>query len=207
MKNTAQNSTVGFRFTAQVFIRAAIVAIIIGCTLVLINQFDAIFGQSQLQYLPMSLAFITPFVVVSLSQVFGARAAKKLLLQGSSILRLQQGFFQIVLSHGIPLRAIIMGIVAGSVNTAIVATINLSVGKDLDQLPFPLILQALTLPIIFGALSQVLSFRRVIKGGALNDFSHDTFFAAHETTRRAGLAVARSSLAFAATQQNDFQPE
>ena len=135
MENSTQNSTTGFHFTAPVFIRAAIVAIIIGSTLVLINQSEALFGQSQLQLLPMSLAYFTPFVVVSLSQVFGARAAQRLLVQGTAILRLQQGFFQTVLSHGIPLRAIIMGIIAGSVNTAIVVTVNLSVGKGLEQLP------------------------------------------------------------------------
>ena len=167
MENTArkptQDSGSSFHFTVQVFVRAAIVAVIIGSALVLVNQSEALFGHSQLQLLPMSLAFITPFVVVSLSQVFGARAAQKLLMQGSNVLRLQQGFFQTVLSHGIPLRAIIMGIVAGSVNTAIVATVNLSAGKGLDQLPFPLILQALTLPIIFGALSQAISFRRAIR--------------------------------------------
>ncbi len=163
MENSAQNSEAGVHFTTQVFVRAAIVAIILGSTLVLINQSEALFGPSQLQLLPLSLAYITPFVVVSLSQIFGARAAQKLLRQGSSILRLQQGFFQTVLSHGIPMRAIIMGIVAGSVNTAIVAAVNLSAGKGLDQLPLPLILQALTLPIIFGALSQALSFRRTIK--------------------------------------------
>ena len=167
MENTKHSSAIdlegGFHFTAQVFIRAAIVAIIIGSALVLINQFDAIFGQTKLQLLPMALAYFTPFVVVSLSQVFGARAAEKLLVQGSSILRLQQGFLQTVLSHGIPLRATIMGVVAVVANTAIVAAVNLSAGKGLDQLPFPLILQALTLPIIFGALSQAISFRRTIK--------------------------------------------
>ncbi len=161
--NTAQESEVGFQFTAQVFIRAAIVSIIIGSTLVLINQNEALFGQPELQLLPMFLAYFTPFVVVSLSQVFGAKAANILLLQGAGTLQLQQGFFQTVLSHGIPLRAIFMGIVVGSVNTAIVAMVNLAAGKGLDQLPFPLILQALTLPIIFGALSQAISFRRAIK--------------------------------------------
>ena len=162
-RKSTQNSEADVRFTIQVFIRAAIAAIIIGSTLVLINQSEALFGQSQLQLLPMSLAYITPFVVVSLSQVFGARAAQKLLMRPSELLRLQQGFLQTVMSHGIILRSIIMGIVAGSLNTAIVAAVNLSAGKGLDQLPFPLILQALSLPIIFGALSQALSFRRTIK--------------------------------------------
>ena len=36
-------------------------------------------------------------------------------------------------------------------------------GQGLDQLPLPLIAQALTLPVLFGALSQAVSFRRSIK--------------------------------------------
>lgn len=162
MEITTRNTTVGFHFTAQIFIRAGVVAMFIGSILLLVNQNEALFGQSRLQLLPMSLAYITPLVVVSLSQVFGTRAAQKLLAQDLDILRLQQGFFQTVMSYGIPLRAVTMGIVAGGINTTIVATVNLSAGKGLDQLPFPLILQAFTIPIIFGALSQALSFRRVL---------------------------------------------
>jgi hypothetical protein len=159
MENDVQNNLTNHSLALQIIKRAAIFAIIIGSTLTLINQFDALFGSADLQKLPLILVYLTPFLVVGLSQVFGIREARKSLLLNAYI---PQDFFTIMLSHNIPLRAVILGLAAGGTNTIIVATTNLSTGLGFDQLPIDLILQALTLPIIFGALSQALSFRRTI---------------------------------------------
>ena len=63
----------------QVFTRSAIVAVILGSTLVLVNQLDAVFGASHIQWLPLTLAYLTPFLVVGISQAFGIREARKTL--------------------------------------------------------------------------------------------------------------------------------
>ncbi len=51
----------------------------------------------------------------------------------------------------------------GSTNTAIVTASALLAGRGLDELPTALIVQAVTLPAIFGALSQTLAYRRTAK--------------------------------------------
>ena len=75
---------------------------------------------------------------------------------------LRESFAATLFGHGIPARAVALGLAAGAVNTAIVASAALMAGRGLDQLPVALIVQALTLPTLFGALSQAVSFRRVI---------------------------------------------
>jgi hypothetical protein len=144
----------------QVLGRAAIVAIIIGSILTLLNQPDAIFGTAKIHWLALTLVYLTPFIVVSASQVFGIRAAREF---ATRITVFSESFVETLFSHGIPTRAIAMGLAAGSINTAITITDNLLSGRDLDTLPVALIAQALTLPAVFGVLSQTLSFRREIR--------------------------------------------
>jgi len=143
----------------QITKRSAIVALAIGISLTFVNQWEAIFADAPLQLLPMGLVFITPFITVSISQIWGVRAARTILQQGKPrIPTLVTALF----SHGIPVRAVLLGGVMGSLNTAIVLLGTLPENQQLAQLPTPLILQAITLPIIFGALSQALSLRRTI---------------------------------------------
>lgn len=75
-----QSKTASHRGTAQikaVFHRAAIVAVILGTGLTVVNQSDAVLGSADLQWLPLFLVYLTPFVVVSASQVMGLQAAAK----------------------------------------------------------------------------------------------------------------------------------
>lgn len=165
MKNAAQNNQTNYSLALQIIKRATILAIIIGSALTLINQFDALFGSARLQKLPLILVYLTPFIVVGVSQVFGIREARKALLLNAYI---PQGFIATILSHHILIRAVILGLAVGGTNTIIVATTNFTAGHGFDQLPTSLILQALTLPIIFGALSQALSFRRTVSQSTKN---------------------------------------
>ncbi len=144
----------------QVLRRAAIIAAILGSTLAILNQSDAIFGKAEIQWLRLILVYLTPFLVVSLSQALGLRAARK---ASARMTGLGESFFATLTSHGIPARAFALGLAAGTINTAIVASAALIAGDGLDRLPLALIAQALTLPILFGALSQAMSFRRAIR--------------------------------------------
>lgn len=136
-----------------IFKRAAIIAIFLGSVLTLINQPDAVLGNAKFQILPLAMVFLTPFLVVSISQVLGIRAARKLNMHGKL-----DGFVGTMFAHGILIRAIALGLAIGTTNILIVIVVN-SI-QSLDQLPLALMIQGLTLPILFGAISQTLSFRR-----------------------------------------------
>jgi hypothetical protein len=144
----------------QVLTRATIIAAVLGSALVLLNQSAAIFGDAEIQLLPLALAYLTPFIVVSLSQILGAREARA---ASAWMTEFRESFAQTLVSHGIPARAVAIGLVAGGINTAIVAVDSLLAGRGLDQMPLALIAQAVTLPIVFGALSQTLAFRRTTR--------------------------------------------
>ena len=159
MENSIQNNSTSFDQPIQIIKRSAIIALIIGSVLSILGQSNVLFGGADIQILPMILAFLTPLTVVAFSQVFGIRAARRAL----SINYNETPYFvRTLFSHGIPARAVATGLVAGGTNTFIVVIAILLTGQGIDQLPTALILQALTLPIIFGALSQALSFRRTI---------------------------------------------
>jgi len=61
--------------SAAVLIRAAAIALVLGSILSLVNQADAIFGTEQLQLLPLILVYATPFIVVTVSHLFGVNGA------------------------------------------------------------------------------------------------------------------------------------
>ena len=47
----------------NIYIKALMVAVIVGSILLLINQFDAIFGQSNFRLIPAVLTYCVPFIV------------------------------------------------------------------------------------------------------------------------------------------------
>ncbi len=148
----------------QVLLRAAAVAVLIGSVLTLVNQSDAVTGSGQIEWLPLVLVFITPFLVVSASQVFGTREARR--SAGRTGYR-RESFIGTLLSHGILGRAIALSLAVGGTNTAIVAASALLAGRGLDELPAALIVQAVTLPAIFGVLSQTLAYRRTAEASVM----------------------------------------
>ena len=144
----------------DIFGRAGLVALVLGSILTLVNQAGAIFGGATFDYLQLALVYILPFALVTISQALGTqRAIMDARLYGGHGLG-KETLLDTVLAHGIPLRALIVGTLAGSVNASISLTAALLNGANLDSLPLAPFAQAYTLPIIFGLLSQAITYRR-----------------------------------------------
>lgn len=143
-----------------VFVRSAILAGVIGSVLTLINQSGWIFGKDSLQLLPLILAFITPFIVVTLSQVVAERRAYSDMFTKPLPSR-PKGFLATTISHGIPLRAVAIGLLLGSVNATLIIVHNLVLTSDSFPIPVALLTQSYSLPILFGILSQTITYKRV----------------------------------------------
>lgn len=146
-----------------ILLRATIAAAVIGTILTLVAQPDALLGHAAVQWLPLILVYATPFVVVTLSQILGVREARRAIAARTPV---AGSFFATAASHGILPRAVLMGLAAATVNTAIVALANLLAGNGLSAVPLTLVAQALVLPALFGVLSQTLAFRRAVAGAA-----------------------------------------
>ena len=146
---------------ADVIRRAGIVALFLGTALTPANQSGAVFGDGAVQILPLVLVYATPFIVVAISQMFGARRAH-IDARGAHALP-QESFVTTALSHAIPLRSVAMGLIVGSVNTSIVVIAALMDGADLANLPVAFIGQAFVLPMLFGLISQAISYRRAAR--------------------------------------------
>ncbi len=143
-----------------VLLRAGLVGLVLGSVLTLANQFDALFGGGTLELLPLGLVYATPFVVVTLSQVLGMRRAV-LDARRRPLTDLRSGsLLTTAMSRGIPLRALLLGLIAGSVNTSVSAAASYAEYGNLSALPAALIGQAFVLPVLFGLLSQAISYRR-----------------------------------------------
>jgi len=50
----------------NIIIKALMVAVIVGSILLVINQFDALFGQSNIRLIPAVLTYCVPFIVFML---------------------------------------------------------------------------------------------------------------------------------------------
>ncbi len=145
--------------TRATFLRAAIVAVIIGSILTLINQPGWVVGRDSLRLLPLILVFLTPFAVVTVSQVAGARRAY-IDSVGHRAAASPEGFVATIVSHGIPARAVAIGLALGSLNAIIVLADALLRSGDLAAVSVVPLGQAYALPLLFGALSQTISYRR-----------------------------------------------
>ena len=145
--------------TRATFIRAAIVAVIIGGILTLINQPGWVVGSDPLRLLPFILVFLTPFAVVAISQVAAVRRAFIDTVRHRTPTS-PQGFFTTTISHGIPARAVAIGLTIGSINAIIILAGVLLQSGDLAAVPVSLLGQAYALPLVFGVVSQVVSYRR-----------------------------------------------
>jgi methyl-accepting chemotaxis protein len=60
----------------NIVIKALMVATIVGSILLLINQFDALFGQSRLRLLPAILTYCVPFIVFMLGNTINTTSKK-----------------------------------------------------------------------------------------------------------------------------------
>ncbi len=150
-----------------VFLRATIIAVVIGSVLTLINQSGWTAGREPLQLLPLILVFLTPFAVVTIAQVAGVRQAH-IDSSGHGGPARPESFIATAVSHGIPARAAAIGLVFGSVNVVITLADAYLRSGDLTAVSIAPLGQAYVLPLLFGLLSQVISYRRssydVVKG-------------------------------------------
>lgn len=156
----AGNPSFAFMINGDILRRALIVALVIGSVLTLVNQSAAVFGDEELEYLPLALVFMTPFVVVAISQMLGVRRALMDVRQNGGRHMGDETVLATVLAHGIPLRAFIVGMLAGSINALFVITSAVLEGASVNNLPFALLAQAYALPVLFGLLSQTIAYRR-----------------------------------------------
>lgn len=147
--------------TRPILLRAATAALILGSVLTLANQPNAIAGADAIEWLPLALVYVTPFIVVAMSQILGMRRARDDLGRPALIVD-AESFPRTVISHGIPARAIALGLVVGTVNSVIAVAEALLSGQDLQTVPAALLIQALSLPILFGAVSQATAYRRYL---------------------------------------------
>ncbi len=153
--------------TRATFIRAAIIAVMIGSVLTLINQSGWVAGSEPLQLLPLIMVFLTPFAVVTIAQLAGVRQAHVDSVRHGASAR-PEGFIATTVSHGIPARAVAIGLVFGSLNAVIALADALFRSGDVTAVSVAPLGQAYALPLLFGVLSQAISYRRsryqVVKG-------------------------------------------
>ena len=145
--------------TRAIFLRSAIVAALIGSILTLINQPSWVFGSDPLRPLPLILVFLTPLAVVTVAQVAGVRRAH-IDSVGRGAPASPEGFMATIRSHGIPARAVAIGLVFGSLNAIIVFADALLRSGDIAAVSVVPLVQAYVLPLLFGLLSQAISYRR-----------------------------------------------
>ena len=142
-----------------VFLRSAIVAVVIGSALTLVNQSGWVVGSDPLQILPFILVFVTPFVVVTISQVVAVRRAFIDSTRHGAPTS-PEGFIATTISRGIPASAVAIGLIIGSINAIIILAAALLRSGDLAPVSVALLGQVYTLPVFFGVLSQAISYRR-----------------------------------------------
>jgi hypothetical protein len=142
-----------------IFLRATIIAVVIGIVLTLINQSGSVAGSEPLKLLPFIMVFLTPFTVVTIAQIAGVRQAYIDSVRHGAPAR-PEGFIATTVSHGIPARAVAIGLVFGSLNAIIALADTLFHSGDLAAVSVAPLGQAYVLPLLFGLLSQAISYRR-----------------------------------------------
>lgn len=136
--------------------RSLTLALIIGCLLTLTAQALALFGHKPLELLTLVLSFVTPFVVVTLSQL---GAAEQVTTEGPTLrlFNTDAGFVSTMLSHNVPARALLIALIVGSINSVIVLFHQDMQTGQVNSAVLPLIAQLYALPFLFGAVSQTLT--------------------------------------------------
>jgi len=142
-----------------ILVRSAVVAVVLGSILTLINQPGWVAGIDPLQLLPFILVFLTPFAVVMIAQIAGAGQAY-IDSAGPVLPATPEGFATTITSHGIPARALVIGAVFGSLNAILSVAAEFSRSGDFTAVQIAPLGQAYVLPLVFGLVSQAISYRR-----------------------------------------------
>ena len=109
--------------------------------------------------MPFILVFLIPFAVVMVAQVAGVRQAH-IDSAGQGMSAIPESLITTIVSHGIPAGAVIIGVVFGSLNAILSVADEFSRSGDLTTLEILPLGQAYVLPLVFGLVSQVISYRR-----------------------------------------------
>ncbi len=150
------------QLTGVVLRRSTILAVIMGSLLTWINQFDALFGSDTIQVLPLLLAYLTPFTVIAVSQLSAIRQAWVDVREGQ-VPGARENLIVTAFAHGIPARAVTIGLIIGTLNLAIIMLEALRSTGNVDAASAFLLAQVYTLPLLFGFLSQAVSYRRAAR--------------------------------------------
>ena len=143
----------------SMFVRATIVAIVLGSILTLANQTGWVKGDESLHVSQLLLVFLLPFGVVATAQIAGAyQAAIDSSRQRDS--RFDEGLFATVISHGIPTRAIVIALAFGGINAVVTISELLWLSGSLATLSIVPLAQAFVLPLVFALFSQTVTYRR-----------------------------------------------
>ena len=126
--------------------RAAVIALAIGSALTAINQTGAVTGAEQFDITQLALGYLTPFVVVMISQMLGIRARFREAADRRLAAVRDESFLRTAVSHGIPVRAVLVAVAVGTVLTAIMAGLTIAAGGDPRQLPLAQVGQVYVLP-------------------------------------------------------------
>jgi ABC-type arginine transport system permease subunit len=79
---------------------------------------------------------------------------------GQEVLAWPEGFFTTIVSHGIPVRAVVIGLVFGSVNAILSLADEVLRSGGFASVELVPLGQAYVLPLVFGLFSQAITYRR-----------------------------------------------
>jgi hypothetical protein len=146
--------------------RSLLLALIIGSMLTLVTQSAALFSDAIFERLPLVLAFVTPFVVITISQLGATHQAVSDAIRGQTS-PTNTPFITTLVAHNIPFRALVIGLIIGSTTSLLILSSTYSQTGDISNAPLPLIVQVYVLPFVFGAFSQALAYRRYVATSAV----------------------------------------
>jgi len=148
-------------FDIYVLKRSVIITVIIGSILTFVNQPLAVFGHESLVKFKLVLAFVLPFIVISISQVFGKHQAEidKVYRQSQFS---HEKLLKTMVSHNIPARALVICLIVGSL-ACVVTLSNFLLHDKNTNIDWTFMIQPYLLSLLFGAFSQAISYRRHIK--------------------------------------------
>jgi amino acid transporter len=148
-------------FDTHVLKRSVIAAAIIGSILTFVNQPLAIFGHESLVKFKLILAFVLPFIVISISQMLGKYQAKIDKVDSQSQF-FHEKLLKTMVSHNIPARALVLCLIVGSL-ASVVTLSNFLLHDKNTNIDWNFMIQPYLFSLFFGAFSQAISYQRHIK--------------------------------------------
>ena len=141
--------------------RSLLLTLVIGSMLTLVTQSSALFSDATIERMPLLLAFLTPFVVITISQLGATHQAANDALRGKTFTA-NTPFVTTLVAHTIPLRALAIAVIIGSTISLLILISTIYQTGDITNTPVSLLIQVYVLPFVFGALSQALTYRRCV---------------------------------------------